>query len=251
MSAMEGGAAGHVDGHAIEAATNLPPTNVVRVHLLDARPPCPVLAEYVLVSVPRPGDLIKVMIGNNRFAVYKIEFVNFDPFNKVQIALGCTVSDNTGHELDDNKMKERMDAAVKSQIQIFDRAQAYSNAIVVAGYAGIFGVWTFTKGTLTPHATDLIAILIGVSLLLYISWEIYSMVIRAVTANRYFKLISKSPMEYFKLAAEYEADARSVSAHTMVIWKSILFPTIGTAYLGALLLLYNAAARMLGLPQWP
>jgi hypothetical protein len=37
----------------------------------------------------------------------------------------------------------------------------------------------------------------------------------------------------------------------MITWRIILVPTILTGYVGALMLLYNAAANIFGFTQWP
>ena len=77
------------------------------------------------------------------------------------------------------EFKERMENFVKSQLQLFESAQAYSNAII-AGYAGFFGIWSLTKNNLTKNTVDVVAILIGLSLFIYVSWEIYGMILAPI-----------------------------------------------------------------------
>ncbi|MGO9772090.1 MAG: hypothetical protein ACLPSW_21590, partial [Roseiarcus sp.] len=148
-------------------------------------------------------------------------------------------------------LKERMDNIVKAQLQLFERGQAFSNAMILAGYAGIFGLWSLTRGTLTANTIETVAILIGVSLIIYVSWEIYGMILRANSGFRFQKLIGKQPEEFFKLAAEYDIDQRAIGARAAVHWRFAVIPSIILAYAGALILIYNFTANLLGLRLWP
>ena len=121
----------------------------------------------------------------------------------------------------------------------------------MGGYAGIFGIWAFAKGTMTGRATNWVVLLAGVSLLFFISWEIVQMVWRSVAAEKFVKLVDKSPHEFFELLALQEANNRRENARHLLIWRCILLPTVVCAYIAAMLLIYNAAANIFGLPQWP
>jgi hypothetical protein len=146
-----------------------------------------------------------------------------------------------------------MDQAVKSQIQIYEKAQAYSNAmmLLLAGYAGIFALWTFAKGALATKTTNAVIVLVGVSLILYVSWEIYGMIHRATVQAKFLALLDKTPNEFFQILGQQDVENRRIAGRYMVAWRIILVPTILTGYVGALMLLYNAAANIFGFTQWP
>lgn len=225
----------------------------VRVLVTDAEEPFAHLAFLRLQALPRPGDLIKILVGS-KIVIYSVSYVNFDPYERVcHITLGCkffpSSKGNIGAAPID--LKERMEQVTKSNLQVFEKAQAYTNAILLAGYAGIFGLWTFAKGTMTGIATNWVVFLAGVSLVLFISWEITQMVWRSVAAAKFVKLVDKSPNEFFELLALQEAGNRRDSARHLLIWKCILLPTVGCAYIAAMLLIYNAAANIFGLVLWP
>ena len=150
------------------------------VNVVEGRSPFPRLGFLKLAALPRPGDIITLETSTGRHN-YRVSFVNFDPYQEFQITLGCLPSEveasaNAG---DTRSLKERMDEVIKWQMQVFERGQAFSNAMVVAGYAGIFGLWTFARPVLTDRTTDVVALLVGTSLFVYISWSLYEMIVRA------------------------------------------------------------------------
>jgi hypothetical protein len=224
--------------------------NRIPVLLVEAHEPFPELALFRLDAVPRPGDLINIA-ANGKLQPYNVNFVNFNAFNqRSQITVGCSFSAPTiANEA--VQLKERMDQVVRAQTQMFEKAQAYSNAMMLAGYAGIFALWTFSKGSLTTKTTDAIILLVGVSLIFYVSWEIYGMIHRATVAAKFLALVDKAPNEFFQTLAREEVENRRIAGRYMVAWKIIIIPTILSAYVGAAILIYNAAASIFGFTQWP
>lgn len=224
----------------------------VLVRIIDARSPFPLLAFFKLAALPRNGDIVNIQTSTG-IVGYKVEFIYFNPLQEYQVTIGCLPPEaaSVSGGVAPTELKERMENVVKSQLQIFERAQAFSNAIIVAGYAGIFGLWSLTKENLSKSAVSVVALLIGASLLIYVTWEIYGMVLRANSAFRFQKLIGKQPSEFFKLAIDYEADQRTIGAGAIIVWRFTVVPAVFLAYFGAGILIYNFAAALVGLPQWP
>ena len=188
-----------------------PPAGLITVKLIDGRHPFPILAVYRLLAVPRPGDLINIDIQGRRPS-YRVMWVNFDPSDTIShVTLGCLPNEIAGSagQADEAKLKERMDDFIKSQLQIFDKLDAYSKAIMLGAYAGLFAIWSFAKDGLTARTTEWVAILAGISLLIYISWEIVGMVSRAVRHHQFNPLINKSPSEFFKALDDLRLTERS------------------------------------------
>ena len=67
------------------------------------------------------------------------------------------------------------DAQVKLISTIYDKATSYTNIIIVAGYAGFFALWSNTKQFLTPFQARLAAVLMGISICIFVFFEIYKM----------------------------------------------------------------------------
>lgn len=224
----------------------------VLVRIVDSRPPFPVLALLKLAALPRPGDLILIETSLGR-RNYRVQFVNFDPFLEFQVQLGCLpVEEQTpASETSDASLKERMENVVKWQLQVFERGQMYSNTIVVAGYAGIFGIWSFARPSLTSVTTDLVVLLIGVSLFIYISWTLFEMIVRANATHRFARLISKQPTEVFQLFGENMKTDQIITARMAKLWKPVVASAGFLAFAAGLILLVNVFANLVGWRQWP
>ncbi len=227
----------------------------VTVLVTEAQEPFTHLALLRLQAVPRPGDLINISVGS-AIATYSVIYVNFNPYEpRCHITLGCTFSPRAtpagGGTSNTVDLKERMEHITKSNIQFFEKAQAYTNAILLAGYAGVFGLWTFSKNYMTAFASNLTVILAGISLLLFITWEIFQMVKRSYAMANFVRLVNKTPQEFFELLSKQEAHNREASGRSMLIWKVVLVPTIFCAYAAALLLLYSAARNLFGSTPLP
>jgi hypothetical protein len=77
------------------------------------------------------------------------------------------------------------------------------------------------------------------------------MATRAFRHHKFNLLINKSPSEFFKALEDLRLTERSSMIRDAWAWRFILFATAGTGLAAALLLLYNVAAKLIGLPQWP
>ena len=61
----------------------------------------------------------------------------------------------------------------------FSKAMAYTNTVILAGYASFFGIWNFTKPQLTNNQILWSAVLMSVSLIAFVLFEIYGMFYRS------------------------------------------------------------------------
>lgn len=73
--------------------------------------------------------------------------------------------------------RHKLDLAVDLNVRIiaaaYEKASAYANLLIVAGYAGFFALWQMTKDYLGRKQTLLSALLMLVSLIVFIVFEIY------------------------------------------------------------------------------
>lgn len=65
--------------------------------------------------------------------------------------------------------------------ELFSQARAYTNVVIVAGYAGAFAIWNFLSERLTPATGLSVGLLLCISLATYVAWEIYAMVQKQVS----------------------------------------------------------------------
>lgn len=232
-------------------ATPPPPPRVIPlipVKVVDGRSPFAPLATLVLSTLPRPGDLITIDIAGRRVG-YKVDFVNFEPYDAIaHVTLGCSPSQpSVGVQSDPAKINE----FIQSQEQTFQKLEAYSKTIIVLGYAGLFAIWGFVKDHLSHRAVLATAMLVGFSLIVYIAWEVASMIHRTMLQLRFNRAIKDHPADPAKAVNDYVEQTRAELARGAPIWMVVQILTVGPGFAGALLLIFNVFANLTGLPQWP
>jgi hypothetical protein len=72
---------------------------------------------------------------------------------------------------------EISDAQIRVLSAVFDKAVAYTNLIMLGGYAGFFGLWQLTSSSLTKTLSMWAALLVFISLVTFVGYEIFKMVI--------------------------------------------------------------------------
>lgn len=130
------------------------------------------------------------------------------------------------------------DIAILMQLneKLMTQATNYTNLILVAGYAGYFGLWSTLVGRLPNWLYALCGLLALLSLLLFVSWEIIKMVWGNVYMNRTNKMITKiargaKPLELFLAASSL------YSVKVQKVWLWFLIPTVTFGIAAGLLLI--------------
>src|SRR5258708_37946291 len=77
----------------------------------------------------------------------------------------------------DDETRRTIDSVVDIQIRIiagaYEKANAYTNLIILAGYAGLFALWQFTKDYLSRTQVLVSALLTLTSITIFVLFEIY------------------------------------------------------------------------------
>jgi hypothetical protein len=105
------------------------PQPAFRFRIIDGRPPFQDLAYLTLPTTPRPGDHINLLISTGK-ALFRVDFVNFEPAAEFPVLVGCTPAGSNVSGLSNNDLRQRMDDVVKWQLQVIERGQTFSNAMV-------------------------------------------------------------------------------------------------------------------------
>jgi len=115
-------------------------------------------------------------------------------------------------------------------------AQAYTNIIMVVGYAALFTLWTQTKGTLTAASTLSAGILIAVSALFFVGWEVFGMVVRSKINIALAKAVS-DPFEYERRMMNFRDDQQAFARRFYPIWAVVVSIAVVFAIAGFIVLL--------------
>lgn len=148
---------------------------------------------------------------------------------------------------------ESMQLEINRRIQIlqaaFDKSAAYANIIIIAGYAGVFAIWSFTKDFL-PEITALwVALLVGFSMFVFCGWEVFKMIHSGRAFRPFIELMKRGlpPEDFFR---EVQILDQKTAAEELVLyyrWYIVLLLTIPTGFGGALLLFYSFIERLIQL----
>lgn len=149
--------------------------------------------------------------------------------------------------------RKAIDAMTEVQGKLIDRAAAYTNLMLLGGYAGFFALWSGTRTSLPEKANIAVAALAGTSLAIFIIFEIYKMVINArrFLNNRAFFTQSGTPEEFVQRLEEFKREEAKAPVAFMGIWIAALGGSIFTALLAFGLLSYNYFAVLFNMPRWP
>jgi branched-subunit amino acid ABC-type transport system permease component len=136
---------------------------------------------------------------------------------------------------------------------VFDKAAAYTNLVMIGGYAGAFTIWSSTKAHLTPRATVATALLLGASLTIFIFFEIYKMFVRVSYSRQITNLIvsAASPKIFLEQNSLIERGSYRTNLLFARVWRVCLTASLLTAVPAIMLLFYNFFTFLFGLPGWP
>jgi hypothetical protein len=133
------------------------------------------------------------------------------------------------------------------QSRLLEASSGYNQVVVLAGYAGFFTIWSAVRDDV-PHWLLLISgALMGVSLIIYVAWTVWGMVLKQTHIQRMIEEIAKGPEGY--LARVQAAEAKNVAevAGYSKIWKPVVWSSGLTALAAAILVASGAFAAVV----WP
>jgi hypothetical protein len=116
-------------------------------------------------------------------------------------------------------------------------AMQYTNVVMAVGFAAMFTLWAQTKGTLTPASTLWAGILLALSVLLFIVWEISQMVVRSMLNIRIARAVGDIDRFYEHMRSVGDLQ-QAITRRYYVPWVAVLAVTIALA-LGAFVIMLS------------
>lgn len=172
--------------------------------------------------------------------------------NQMQGNIQKIMSEALERQLEDQVEKE-IEIRIRIISAAYDKASAYANIIILAGYAAIFTTWSLTKDYLPENAAMTIAMMIGLSLFVFCGWEVFKMIHNGNELNATAKILVKGlpPKQFASEIKKLEIEHQKQAMRMCQWWYGILAVTVSLGFGGALILFYNFAANLLALPFWP
>lgn len=141
-------------------------------------------------------------------------------------------------------MRERaqafFEAAAAYQVRMLEASSGYNQIVVLGGYAGFFAIWSATAADLPRWLVLLSGALMGLSLIIYVGWTVYGMIVRANFMQHMMDEIKKGPDGFLPRVQAAEAKGAIAGAHYMRFWKPILWAACAPALIAALLVAAGA-----------
>ena len=158
---------------------------------------------------------------------------------------------------DDNRklqdmIGERNDYLIKLASTMFDKSKAYANLIIMAGYAGFFGLWSITKDSLTPKQVLWSALFILISLSSFVIFETVKMMFNARFMISIENPLKKLPNaqnidDFLNILKDFDKTTESRNMKFIRFWVISNRITIPTALIGVSILMYSFIVNLLAL----
>ena len=150
-------------------------------------------------------------------------------------------------EAAEKQQREIAEKIVETQIKIitatYDKAVAYTNLIVVSGYAAFFGLWTLTKVHLSKPLALWAALFMLLSGATFAFFEVYKMIF---TSNRLIKAYAgfsdrikgQPASKILEELQKRDAEAKAATLRFLPIWRIALLVSVATGVAGVGVLVY-------------
>lgn len=107
-------------------------------------------------------------------------------------------------------------------------AQSYTNVVMVVGYAALFTLWSQTKADFTVGTSLAAGVFLALSVLAFVGWEIFGMVIRSKSNIAVAKAVA-DPFQ-FELRMKMYRDNQSTFMRKFVpVWTAVMSFAVATA----------------------
>jgi len=133
---------------------------------------------------------------------------------------------------------EISDTQIKVITATFDKSVAYTNLMLVGGYAGFFGLWQLTKEYLSKPQALWAALLVLISLVSFILFEVIKMVHISRAIQKQAGILNSpatrsDPQLLIKQLNELQAIQERGSIRFMIFWAVTVAVALSTALGGA------------------
>ena len=142
---------------------------------------------------------------------------------------------------------KRVDVMIEITSALFDKAIAYTNIIIIAGYIAFFTIWGNMKDTMEKNEMLISALAISFSLVVFVFWEVTKMIIHAHISRGLMRVINAPPQEFEERLQEQQKAEQQLNIRILRAWYPILVLTVVPALVGAGVLLWSFGRQLFGL----
>lgn len=139
------------------------------------------------------------------------------------------------------------DLLLDVQSQAYGHATTYTAVIIFGGYASLFTIWTYTKDHLSETMTYWVALLLGISVLAFVFFEVFKMLLlsREMLKIRGLLVQKLPPAVLLRRYEELSQESNFLVLKIFLpIWVVVLIITITSGVGAAVLLLWAFASAL-------
>ncbi len=154
------------------------------------------------------------------------------------------IVEKLANKAQEDEKDERVEFLIRILSAMYDKAMAYTNLIIVAGYAGFFAVWSSMKDNLSPVEMFLSALCITLSLTVFISWEVFGMIARTKNLKGLLRVLDAPPNEFQAALDKQQMAEKTQNICVLRIWIVALIFTVTPALVAAGLLIFSFGRQL-------
>lgn len=139
--------------------------------------------------------------------------------------------------------RKRIDAAHELIAGMFQHASAYTNAVIVAGYAGFFAIWGFTRDIVPPLWHAAAALLFAASATAFVLWQVYLMIHTGIAHAKLGKGLRAGGDPAAAMGELTKAEQRAAVAR-LYAWAVVMIFTVTTGVAGIAVLVWHFAESL-------
>ncbi|MDN5788244.1 hypothetical protein [Pseudorhodobacter sp.] len=169
---------------------------------------------------------------------------------KINDAIPATPSSRVIFNPSEEKaLNELFDRQIEIQSALFDKSATYNNIVITFGYAGFFAIWAYARDELTRWDMQLVAALLGFSLLLFVIWTVVTSFFISIANIGMSKILMKEITASAKLAEIklFETRNERRQLRYFISWYWIFLVCVLTGFSSGILLMVLLILDLLGL----
>lgn len=146
--------------------------------------------------------------------------------------------------------KEVADAQIHIVTAMYSQGAAYTNLVILGGYASFFGLWQLTSQHLSKRQSLWAALLMLVSICIFVFFEVYKMSLTSHQTYKQAKLLSSpeartDPNVLLKRLNDLQIIQEGQAAVSMLVWMLALALTVLFALSAVCVLVYAFISGLL------
>lgn len=151
----------------------------------------------------------------------------------------------------EEQVRKMQEAEIWALSTMFDKAAAYTNVFIIGGYAAYWGLWTATKSYLNPLQVLVSALLMLVSIVTFVFFEVYKQYRTSMMSVERWRILNtpenqESPEKCLLALKKFRSDIERANVGFVRFWHVTFCITVGAA-IGALTVLGTALVyRLIG-----